>query len=234
MNRLGKLDDFETWLRRRRLVSEKEMSFVLRWVERFQRLQESRPREPWQDTLSLFLRDLEQGQVLDRQLRQAGEAVTLYCGQYCVQKDTAVLPPDPIRDEPQEPEVPSTPRQIITQMQRVMQLRHYSPRTEASYVGWARRFMRYLRHTGGSPSPEHVRAYLSYLATTRNVASSTQNQAFNALLFLCRNVLFFDLSARHVQIKEMWKLKWHRDFNTAGYTANGGTWPTWMTKYNEF
>ncbi len=25
-----------------------------------------------------------------------------------------------------------------------------------------------------------------------------------------------------------------RDFNTAGYTANGGTWPTWMDKFTEF
>jgi integrase len=38
-----------------------------------------------------------------------------------------------------------------------------------------------------------VRDYLSHLAVRRRVASSTQNQAFNSLLFLFRNVLRTDL-----------------------------------------
>ena len=45
----------------------------------------------------------------------------------------------------------------------------------------------------GALGPESVKAYLSYLATRRNVAASTQNQAFNALLFLYRNVLQIEL-----------------------------------------
>lgn len=45
------------------------------------------------------------------------------------------------------------------------------------------------------------------------------------------NVLFFDLSARHVQIKEMWTLKWHRNFKTNQYLSTT-VWPgTWMNKY---
>lgn len=48
------------------------------------------------------------------------------------------------------------------------------------------------------------------------------------------NVLFFDLSARHVQIKGMWKLKWHKSFDTRGYTmVTGNAWPEWMNKYVE-
>ena len=43
------------------------------------------------------------------------------------------------------------------------------------------------------PNPDDVKSYLSYLATARNVASSTQNQAFNALLLLYRNVYGIDL-----------------------------------------
>jgi prepilin-type N-terminal cleavage/methylation domain-containing protein len=48
------------------------------------------------------------------------------------------------------------------------------------------------------------------------------------------NVLFMDLSARHVMIKEMWTLKWHRKFNTAEYLTlpKSTIWPgTWMDKY---
>jgi hypothetical protein len=67
-------------------------------------------------------------------------------------------------------------------------------RTERSHLGWVRRFLDYLGRTAGSvPTPEDVKAYLSHLAVNRKVASSTQNQAFNALLFLCRHVLMVDL-----------------------------------------
>ena len=88
---------------------------------------------------------------------------------------------------------PASTGEALSQMQRVLRLRHYSPRTEKTYLGWARRFLQHLENAGLTASPDAVRAYLSHLATTREVASSTQNQAFNALLFLCRNVLEIDL-----------------------------------------
>ncbi len=44
------------------------------------------------------------------------------------------------------------------------------------------------------PSSADARAYLSYLATRGNVSAATQNQAFNALLFLYRNVFSVELS----------------------------------------
>lgn len=47
------------------------------------------------------------------------------------------------------------------------------------------------------------------------------------------NVLFFDLSARHVMIKEMWALKWHRNFDTHEYKTTN-VWPGgWMDKYED-
>lgn len=82
-----------------------------------------------------------------------------------------------------------------------MQLRHYSPRTERSYLGWARRFLRHVRLTGGTPSREEVEAYLTHLATVRNVSAATQKQAFSALLFLCRNVLFLELKDLHDTVR---------------------------------
>ena len=67
---------------------------------------------------------------------------------------------------------------------------HYSRRTETAYLGWIRRY--YAFNRGRDPrslgTPE-VTAFLSALATGRNVTASTQNQAFSALLFLYREVL---------------------------------------------
>jgi len=47
------------------------------------------------------------------------------------------------------------------------------------------------------------------------------------------NVMFLDLSVRHVYIKELWRLEWYKGMNISGYTNNGGTWPQWMQKYKD-
>ena len=58
---------------------------------------------------------------------------------------------------------------------------------EKTYLRWIVRYVKYhdTEHPRTFGKPE-VREYLSYLATDRNVAASTQNQALNALLFLYR------------------------------------------------
>jgi integrase len=71
---------------------------------------------------------------------------------------------------------------------------HYSHLTERAYVAWIRRFIPF--HGKRHPlelGPEHVEAFLTDLAISRKVASPTQNQALNALLFLYRRVLEVDL-----------------------------------------
>ncbi len=72
--------------------------------------------------------------------------------------------------------------------------RAYSPRTEAAYVDWYRRFVRFhrLRHPAQMGAAE-VEQFLTHLAFEEQVSASTQNQAFSALLFLYREVLNKDL-----------------------------------------
>jgi integron integrase len=69
-------------------------------------------------------------------------------------------------------------------------LRHYSLRTEKSYLGWIRR---YIRFCGGSHPRQlgasEITTFLTHLAVDLKVASATQNQALQALLFLYRDVL---------------------------------------------
>ncbi|MBP7936970.1 MAG: type II secretion system protein [Phycisphaerae bacterium] len=53
------------------------------------------------------------------------------------------------------------------------------------------------------------------------------------------NHLFVDWSVRRVGLKELWKLKWHRNFNTAGrWTRAGGcppdSWPAWMQRFPDY
>jgi len=73
-------------------------------------------------------------------------------------------------------------------------VRHYSYRTHQQYVAWIRRYIRFhgCRHPRCLGGPE-VSAFLTYLASDRNVAAATQNQALAALLFLYKQVLEIDL-----------------------------------------
>jgi len=53
------------------------------------------------------------------------------------------------------------------------------------------------------------------------------------------NGLFMDFSVRKVGLKELWTLKWHRQFNTAGpWTKAGGAqpsdWPQWMRRFKDY
>src|SRR6476619_5690926 len=79
---------------------------------------------------------------------------------------------------------------LLDQVREAIRLRHYSIRTEKTYLEWIKRFILFhgKRHPR-SMGVEEVRAFLSDLATKRNVAASTQNQAFSAILFLYKEVL---------------------------------------------
>ena len=190
------LQSFGGWLRERRLVRQDLVRYMIGWVGRFRRLQAQRPAETWRDTLEAFLEDLGNGRTEPWQLRQAATAITLYCDQFCAGNRAGGVPTGNSSARPRVPELDEW-EQFPSEMRRLMELRHYAPRTVRSYLGWAERFLRYARRAcGGQLSPETAKTYLSYLATRRNVAASTQNQAFSALLFLFRNVLEIDIGDR--------------------------------------
>jgi len=79
---------------------------------------------------------------------------------------------------------------LLDQVRDAIRRRHYSLRTEDTYVHWIKRFIYFSgkRHPGELGAAE-VTAFLNYLARERDVAASTQNQALSALLFLYREVL---------------------------------------------
>lgn len=84
----------------------------------------------------------------------------------------------------------SRPAKLLDRVGYRIRVKGYSIRTEQSYVSWARRFI--LFHNKRHPrdmGKDEIEAYLTHLAVNRQVSPSTQNQAFNALLFLYRNVL---------------------------------------------
>lgn len=99
-----------------------------------------------------------------------------------------VIPESHLRDAPERP------LSLLGRLRARLRTRHYSRKTEKAYVAWVRQFV--LHHGRRHPrtmGSREISAFLTHLATKRNVSSSTQNQALAALLFLYRHVLSADV-----------------------------------------
>jgi integron integrase len=80
--------------------------------------------------------------------------------------------------------------EVIDKLAAEIKTRHYSRKTLKAYADWSRKFQVYLKNKPPDTlSATEVKSYLTYLAVTCKVSASTQNQAFNALLFLFRHIL---------------------------------------------
>lgn len=88
----------------------------------------------------------------------------------------------------------SQPPKLLDRVRERIRFKHYSLRTEDSYVQWIKRFILFhgKRHPAEMGAVE-VEAFLTHLAVEENVAASTQNQARSALLFLYKEVLGSEL-----------------------------------------
>ncbi|MDP2815154.1 MAG: phage integrase N-terminal SAM-like domain-containing protein, partial [Rectinemataceae bacterium] len=79
---------------------------------------------------------------------------------------------------------------IIDNLAAEIKTRHYSRKTLKAYADWSRKFQGFLHNKPPEElSATDVKAYLMYLAVKCKVSASTQNQAFNSLLFLYRHIL---------------------------------------------
>jgi integron integrase len=86
------------------------------------------------------------------------------------------------------------PPTVIDAVRERIRIRHYSLRTEKTYIGWIRRYLTFCgrRHPRELGSLE-ITTFLTHLAVDRKVAAATQNLALQSLIFLYREVLRIDL-----------------------------------------
>lgn len=129
------------------------------------------------ENLSKFLNKLQQKNQTDVQQKQAQKAITLY-----------YETPDN-RTERKPLEIQSW-KTVFSVLEAEIKLRHYSGRTLEAYSYWIKQFSRFMSPKNpGQIISSDVKGFLEHLAVKVNVAASTQNQAFNSLLFLFRHVL---------------------------------------------
>lgn len=78
----------------------------------------------------------------------------------------------------------------IDRLIKSIRVKHYSYRTEQSYLEWLLRFIQFNSMSDPSTyTDQQISAFLEYLAVERKVSASTQAQALNALVYFYRNVL---------------------------------------------
>jgi len=179
------LQQFGEFLLKAQLVRPAAAPYFVRWVRRFL----SRPAsgEPIADHVRGFCEDLERtDRSQDWQVRQADQALRIYFVNFLKRTEWHRRPVSTVVDE----QGSTSPLAALEQVRTRLRTRHYSYRTECTYVDWVRRFLEYAAKQQGVPqprvAPEVVRDYLAHMAVQRHVSASTQNQALCAILFLCR------------------------------------------------
>ena len=74
---------------------------------------------------------------------------------------------------------------LLDQVRQVIRVKHYSLRTEESYVNWIKRYIFY--HNKKHPiemGENEIGEFITHLAKIKKVSASTQNQALCAIVFL--------------------------------------------------
>jgi integron integrase len=156
-------------------------------------------KESDKKSLPHFIKKLKAKKQTDQQQNQAVNAISLFHELEHVSKDKTA----PFKIQQDIKPYHKETRQITNSswvsvyndLKSEIKIRHYSPNTLKTYTGWARQFQNFTKSKDSQLlADSDVKDFLTHLAVDRKVAASTQNQAFNALLFLFRHVIKTELS----------------------------------------
>jgi len=83
---------------------------------------------------------------------------------------------------------------LLNKVRTELRAKHYSKKTEQAYIGWIKRYILFhgKRHPADMGKDE-IKKFINHLAVNENVASSTQSQALQGILYLYKNVLKKDV-----------------------------------------
>lgn len=175
------MEEFRRFLEEYRLVPERQLPYYGVWVRRFLDFAGPRQEEGFEPCRMAFLNTLQATpNILDWQVDQADMAIRIYYYQFRKggtggdpKIASSVIVPGSGKPLPEG--ASETERQVVA----ALRLRNYSPRTEDTYAYWWRRFEKYLSTCNGpgsapvAPTSDHVKAFLTRLATVEKVSAST-------------------------------------------------------------
>ncbi len=182
------LPEFQEFLRVNKLAPENHIPYLASWIGRFLAfLNKSEGRDINSITFDFIDTLRADKNITDWQVRQAEDALLLYLDRF--------KGGDTLKAFTGTGKAATDSASILGEMKRLIRMKHYSYSTERTYLDWTKRFFAFLEkrkgRTGsaGNFDEEDIKGFLSSLALKNRVSASTQNQAFNALLFLARDVL---------------------------------------------
>ncbi len=173
------INDYKIIIAKHQQIKESNKKFYIIWVELFLKYLEKNSYDEKKLSRSEMLRNFskhlhENNKYRDWQINQAIDAVNLL---YTLIKDKDAI----------------SLEFVIRQIHNAIKLKHYSGKTEKNYIYWTKQFHYYIKKSFSMCNSMDVKNFLTHLAKEKNVAASTQNQAFNAILFLFRHVLYKEL-----------------------------------------
>ena len=174
------LSDYKGYIVSNGFVAEDKADYYLNWVKNYLRLKIS-DKLPEVERIHQYRNYLKSDEARkDWQVDQAVHAVELYLNIFLKSNDNCVKLMDAFPDA----------KGLFSKFREIIRLKHYAYRTEQTYFDWIRRYLEYcVRNKYDYKESSTVKRFLTYLATRQEVAASTQNQAFNSILFLFRYVL---------------------------------------------
>ena len=184
------LQEFQEFLSASNLVQKKYIPYYAYWSSKFLTFSNKNKELKHDLQVQKFLDDLRDNENADWQIRQAHDAIRLYFNHY---KNNG-------EEDMQAKHLFSDINELIEKMRQAIRIRHYSYRTEKTYIDWTKRFLNYIREANDDKKADlgldsnDVKNYLTYLALKKRVSASTQNQAFNSILFFFRYVINNELS----------------------------------------
>lgn len=188
------LPEFQKLLISRKLVVVEKAHFYALWVSKFLKFSNEHEGPFLPEKITGFLGQLRDAEISDWQVEQAEKAIKIYIKHFLYAREAA----QNISHE----SCYTNCQNIVKETRSAIRLKHFSYSTERAYLDWSRRFFDYLIKIKNKNiskevlEAEDVKDFLTHLALKRRVSASSQNQAFNALLFLFRNVI-------NVELKDM-------------------------------
>ena len=165
-------------------VTGKDAKFYVHWTKQFFEYIKKPLRNCTAKDVKGYLDHLSKDNKIPKwQIEQARDALRLLYRDFlkvswAVQKPVGTIHELPLQSGLSSEETVSVNSVIFKKLQIEMRYRHYSIRTEQTYIQWVRRFL-YFHRTKSTEDlyASDVKAFLEYLAVKKHVSASTQNQA---------------------------------------------------------
>ena len=182
-------------------IALNEIPFYLKWLRYYLDFCEKYSHsKSSKGSLSHFKNKLEQKNQSLQKIEQAQNAISLFYNLIASYKNTPKKYPNNLKISENKTSYAPKKKSPVSRneswknefelLTNEIKLRHYSQKTFRTYRSWVKHFQSFIK----SKSPQLIdsddaKRFITYLAVEKKVAASTQNQAFNALLFFYRHIL---------------------------------------------